>query len=172
MSGVGSVSPGPIELCEHARVIYQRLQVACHDSPELWMSRVEQPVMLTGGENRWHDQQTMLLPLSEFVAHPEKFRRRCRITPICGQLADLNLLPAQVIWYLGNAQNKVGRRVILTDVHEILQQGEGLMLRGIAEANTGARPASPITVGPFAIEGSAGILLTKDPIDRSQLIPP
>jgi len=40
---------------------------------------------------------------------------------------------------------------------EILQHGERLMFRGIAEAGSGARPTATVAVRSFAVKGSTGI---------------
>jgi len=123
-----SASPPRTRLCEHPWVICQRLWLPYHDPPELRMLRVEQAVVLMRGEDRRHDEQTVLPSLCEFVANLGELRRCCGISPIRRELIGLNPLPAQIIVHFGDCQDKIGGSVILVEMNEVFQQGKRLVL--------------------------------------------
>ncbi len=62
---------------EHARVICHGLRLPYHDSLEIWMPRVEQPVVLVRGYCRRHDEQAVLRSLDETIAEAGQFRWGC-----------------------------------------------------------------------------------------------
>jgi hypothetical protein len=71
----------------------------------------------------------MFSSLHEFIAEPGQFRRRCGFAPFCRQLPGLNSLSGQIVGNFRNRYNKISRGIVLVEMDEILQQGEGLMLR-------------------------------------------
>jgi hypothetical protein len=70
----------------------------------------------------------MLCSLREFVAETGKFGRCCRVAPSSRETRGFDGLASQIVRDFGNGQNKIVRRVVLLEVDEVLQHGEGLML--------------------------------------------
>src|ERR1035438_3632064 len=62
-------------LCpKHPRIVAERLQVAHHNSLVIAMRGIDQIIVLIGGENRGHQQQTMLAVLCKFISDRKSTR--------------------------------------------------------------------------------------------------
>lgn len=157
---------------KHARVVAERFRFTHHNSLVVGMRRIDQAIVLGGGENRGHQQQTMLASLREFIAEVGELGRRRGIAPVCRQVVESDLLSGQIVRDFRNRQYKISRGIVLIEMDKILQHGEGLMLRCVAEADSGTRPAPAVAIRSLAVERSASIRLAQDSTNSSQLIPP
>lgn len=100
----------------------------------------------------------MFCPLGELVTEAGEPGRRRGFTPVPRQRAGFDRLACQTVGNFRNGEHEVRRRIVLIEVNEVLQHGEGLMFRGVAEADSRARPASAEAVCSLAIERCVGIL--------------
>ena len=136
--------PMPALALEHTRVIAQRLQVLDNQFPEVWMSGINEAVVLIRRQSGRNKQQAMLASLSKVVANTGEFRRRCWIAPVGRELRNLDSLRLDLAGHLRDGQHQVLRRIIFIKVNKVFKQRQRLVLRGIAQADSGTRPSSAV----------------------------
>ena len=160
-------------LCpKHPRIVAGGLQFAHHNSLVIGMRGIDQVIVLIGGENRGHQQQTMLAVLRKFISESRELGRCCGFPPVCRQVADFKLLSGQIIRNFRNRQHEITGRIVLIKMDKILQHGERLMFRCVAEADSRTRPPPAVPVRSLAIEGAASVGPAQDSVNSAQLIPP
>lgn len=98
----------------------------------------------------------MLRFAGEFVAAASERRERGGIAPVGGQACDFESFAFYGVGDFGNGEDQIIGRIIFVEVHEIFEHCEGLVLGSIAEAGSGARPASTEDICAFAAKGIAG----------------
>ncbi len=119
-----SASPSNVaaaRLPEHGWVVDEWLKFEHRNSLVIGGRGIDQEIVLSGCQNRGHEQQAMISSLYKFIPEACEFRRRCRISPICRQAADNYLLAAQVVRNFCNGEYEIGRRVVLIQMDEIFQ---------------------------------------------------
>ena len=110
--------------------------------------------------------------LREFIAYSCELRRSRGLAPVGWQIPDFNSRPGYTVGNFCYGQDEITGRIVPIKMNEILQHGEGLMFGRIAQASSGTRPASSVTVRAFTVKGRAGVRLAQHPVNAGQLIPP
>ena len=159
-------------LHKHAGIVGERLQPLHSDPCKRRMGGIDQAVVFVGSDDGRHEQQAALALHDKLITKSGEFGRGSSIPPVDGQLAGFHSLRAHILGNLRCRQYQISWWVVLIEVDEVLQHGQRLMFRGVAEAYAGTGPPSAVTICAFAVERIRGISLAQDAIDSAQLMPP
>ena len=111
----------PTSFPEHARIICKRHRFLNDYSAELWMRRVDKPIVLGRCKDGGRQQQTGLSLSDEFIADRGELRRYRRSSPIRRQEANFDEFPGQIIGHFRYSQDEIEGRIVLIEVDKILQ---------------------------------------------------
>jgi len=91
------------------------------------MPGVDEAVVLVRSKDGRDHEQAVLPPCYEFVADPGELRRCRGNPPIRRQMTDFDPFAAQIVGHFGDCEGQIAGSIVLVEVDEIFQQGEGLV---------------------------------------------
>src|SRR6185312_8680188 len=134
-------------LAEEAWTVPHRFDGSDPDPHEIGMPRIDETVMLPGCEGRGNKQDAVRAASHKRIAELSEFERRGRRPPGARQITGADFRAAEVLGHIGYRQDKIIRRIVGVEVDKIFQQGQGLVLRGVAEAHSRAGPTAAVAEG-------------------------
>lgn len=106
----------------------------------------------------------------KFVADAGQFCGRRRAPPQRWKIIGCDNLGRQIIGKFSSDQDQIRRRVARIEVNKIFQHRQRLMLGGVSETSSHARPAPTVKISAFTIQWRARVRLAQHAIDVPQQI--
>src|SRR5690348_7554137 len=110
----------PHSALEHSRIVDEWLQRSDRDLLKIWMSRIQQPVILCRRKHRRNNQGYVLFALHKTVPKSRQRRWRWNLPPVLWKLPRRHVLSGQTLWEIGDRQYHVGWSIIGIQMNEVL----------------------------------------------------